>query len=82
MKKIVFLIVAIMGQTALWAQDMEQEGEHAMPFNKPDEAVANAIVWVSVVVVAITLILTLKYLIKPGEDNPDHIKNIVTHEGI
>lgn len=32
------------------------------------------------IVVLFTLILSIKYLVKPGERNPDHIKNIVLEE--
>jgi hypothetical protein len=39
------------------------------------------IIWGSILVVIVTLFLTLKYLIKPKEGNPDHIKNIVTNQG-
>lgn len=39
------------------------------------------IIWGSILVVLVTLYLTLKYIIKPKEGNPDHIKNIVTNEG-
>ncbi|MFA5668961.1 MAG: hypothetical protein WC967_06935 [Balneolaceae bacterium] len=39
------------------------------------------IIWVGVIIVAFTLIYSVKYLVKPKEDNPDHIKNIVKNEG-
>lgn len=29
------------------------------------------------IIVLVTLVLSIKYLVKPGEKNPDHIKNIV-----
>lgn len=35
------------------------------------------IIGVAMVIVGITLFLSLKFLIKPNENNPDHIKNIV-----
>ncbi|MBX2942451.1 MAG: hypothetical protein KF860_08905 [Cyclobacteriaceae bacterium] len=35
------------------------------------------IIGVAIVIVGITLFLSLKFLIKPDEGNPDHIKNIV-----
>ncbi|HLS70697.1 MAG TPA: hypothetical protein VK027_03470 [Chitinophagaceae bacterium] len=35
------------------------------------------ITWSAVVIVGITLFYSLKFLIKPKEDNPEHIKNIV-----
>lgn len=39
------------------------------------------IVGVAVIIVLFTLIMSIKYLFKPGENNPDHIKNIVRDEG-
>ena len=35
------------------------------------------IIWTAVVIVAITLFLSIKLLIRPKEAGPDHIKNIV-----
>lgn len=35
------------------------------------------IVWATVIIVALTLIYTIKYLAKPGEKNSNHIKNTV-----
>lgn len=35
------------------------------------------ITWSAVVLVAITLFFSIKYLVRPKEDSPDHIKNIV-----
>ncbi len=38
------------------------------------------IISVALVIVSITLILSLKFLIKPGEKDPGHIKNIVVEQ--
>lgn len=35
------------------------------------------IIWSAVVIVAITLFLSIKYLVKPKETAPGHIKNMV-----
>ena len=35
------------------------------------------IIWTAVVIVTVTLLLSLKFLIRPNENNPNHIKNIV-----
>lgn len=32
------------------------------------------------IIVLFTLILSIKYLVKPGEKNPDHIKNIILEQ--
>ncbi len=39
------------------------------------------IIWSAIIIVGITLFLSIKYLIKPQENNPEHIKNIVKNEG-
>jgi hypothetical protein len=35
------------------------------------------IIGLAVILVILTLIFSLKYLLKPGERNPNHIKNII-----
>lgn len=35
------------------------------------------IIWGAVVIVAVTLFLSIKYLVKPQESAPDHIKNSI-----
>lgn len=37
------------------------------------------IISIAAVIVFITLILSIKYLVKPDEKNPNHIKNIVNN---
>lgn len=39
------------------------------------------IIWGGIIIVAFTLIYSIKYLVSPKENNPDHIKNIVRNEG-
>jgi len=39
------------------------------------------IIWGAIIIVGVTLFFSLKYLIKPKEGNPGHIKNIVKNEG-
>lgn len=34
----------------------------------------------SVIIVLLTLIYSLKYLLKPGEQNPGHIKNLILNQ--
>ena len=38
------------------------------------------IIWASAIIVAISLFLSIKYLVKPKEGGPEHIKNIVSHD--
>jgi len=39
------------------------------------------IIWSAIVIVGFTLFFSIKYLVKPKENNPAHIKNIVKNEG-
>lgn len=39
------------------------------------------IIGVSIVIVLLTLFFSVKYLVKPNENNPNHIKNITRDEG-
>ncbi|MGB8703718.1 MAG: hypothetical protein WCD31_01680 [Gillisia sp.] len=39
------------------------------------------IIGIAVVIVLFTLVMSIKYLFSPGENNSDHIKNIVKDEG-
>jgi len=39
------------------------------------------IIIVGMIIVGFTLFYSLKFLIRPGEKNPNHIKNIVVDEG-
>ena len=36
---------------------------------------------VALIIVALSLFYSIKFLVKPKEDNPDHIKNIVINQG-
>lgn len=84
MKKIVFFLLNVfVGLNAVFAQHggHEQGGHGDVSFQKPDQVIADIIIWVSVAVVLITLVLTLKYLFWPKENDPNHIKNIIKDEG-
>ena len=39
------------------------------------------IIGVAIMIVLFTLVMSIKYLFKPGENSPEHIKNIVKDEG-
>lgn len=45
----------------------------------PDGNLDYIIIWVAVIIVAVTLFLSIKYLVRPKESTPDHIKNITVH---
>lgn len=46
----------------------------------PDGNLDHIITWSAVVIVGITLFFSLKFLIKPKEDQAGHIKNIVINK--
>lgn len=46
----------------------------------PESMVDYIISITAAIIVLITLVLSIKYLVKPGEKNPDHIKNIVLEQ--
>lgn len=37
---------------------------------------------IAVIIVAFSLFYSIKFLVKPKEDNPDHVKNIVINQGL
>ncbi len=39
------------------------------------------IMYTAAVIVAVTLFYSIKYLVRPKEDNPDHAKNIILEQG-
>lgn len=39
------------------------------------------IIWIAVAIVLVTLYLSIKFLVKPNENDPKHIKNITKDEG-
>ena len=43
----------------------------------PDGNTDYIIIWSAVVIVTITLFLSIKYLVKPKENAPEHIKHII-----
>lgn len=87
MKKYVYLIgVFFIGNGMAFAQrvlpDQPEGHAHEFALTQPGAYWANALVWISVGVVIVTLVLTLKYIFFPGEKDPNHIKNIIKDEGL
>jgi len=88
MKKIlsIFAVLFFLGNQISWACDVCEKNQPAGFENithgqGPSGTLDYIIIWVGVVIVAATLFMSVKYLIKPKEGNPDHIKNIVRNEG-
>lgn len=59
------------------APSHDKEHIHKFIFTKPNNILANTIIWASVIIVTYTLYLSLKFIFFPGEKNPNHIKNII-----
>lgn len=88
MKKIVgfFVFLFLVGFQPLMACDVCKSNQPKVLENithgpGPSGTIDYIIIWSAIVIVGFTLIFSLKYLIKPQENNPDHIKNIVKNEG-
>lgn len=47
----------------------------------PSGTVDYIIIWTAIIIVSFTLYFSVKFLVKPKENNADHIKNIVKNEG-
>ena len=82
-KFITFLVVLLFSGTGhVWACELCKKNQpkvlegvtHGVG---PQGDMDYIIIWTAIVFVSITLFLSLKFLIKPNEKNPDHIKNIV-----
>lgn len=43
----------------------------------PQGNIDYVIIWSAVVIVSVTLFLSVKFLVRPKENNPNHVKNIV-----
>jgi hypothetical protein len=88
MKKIVFILssLLLMSSNFVFACDLCKKNqpkgfENITHGNGPSGTLDYFIIWSAIIIVGITLFLSIKYLIKPKETNPEHIKNIVKNEG-
>ncbi|MDX1363326.1 hypothetical protein [Arenibacter latericius] len=83
MKKYIVLAILFIGyQPILMACDLCKEKqpkglENITHGQGPTGNVDYIITWSAVILVVITLFYSLKFLLRPKESNPDHIKNIV-----
>ncbi|HZJ37498.1 MAG TPA: hypothetical protein VFD29_12830 [Gillisia sp.] len=46
----------------------------------PTGTLDHIITWTAVVIVSVTLFYSIKYLVKPKENDPDHIKNSILND--
>lgn len=88
MKRIfqISVVLFLLGQQAVFACDVCKNNQPTGFKNithgaGPSGNFDYVIMGVALVIVLVTLYLSFKYLLKPKENNPDHIKNIVKNEG-
>lgn len=76
MKRILSILI-LLGLPAM------AEAAHHVTYSGPHAALWNSIIIgsSSLIVIAV-FIMSVKYLVKPGEKDPLHIKNIVINEGL
>ncbi len=82
-RKNLFAILLIIGfQYGSYACDLCKKNQPKMLENithgtGPTGTIDYIITWSAVAIVSFTLFYSVKYLIKPKETNPEHVKNIV-----
>ncbi|MEZ4923097.1 MAG: hypothetical protein R2780_08020 [Crocinitomicaceae bacterium] len=81
MKRALLLLV-LNSSSQAWCCDVCQKNQPRILQNithgtGPQSNYDYIIIWSAIVIVFITLVLSLKYLIKPKEKNRDHVKHII-----
>lgn len=81
MRRILILVILLSTYQA-WSCDVCQKNQPKLLQNithgtGPQSNYDFVIIWSAVIIVLFTLILSLKFLIKPKEKNKNHIKNII-----
>lgn len=87
MKKVIsgFILLLLISPFALWACDVCESKQPKVLKGithgaGPESNFDYAITLFAIIVVAITLYLSVKYLVKPKESMPSHIKNITIEQ--
>lgn len=82
MKKSIILGLIFLGAGNQAFAQLFCERVPAAPGSAPSNPLVDStIIGVSIVIVLLTLFFSVKYLVKPNENNPNHIKNITKDEG-
>ena len=87
MKKIAVSLLALLFALPMWACEAceKQQPELLKGITHgtgPQSGWDMPIIYVSGVIVLITLVYSLKFLIKPNEDSKDHIKRAILHNSL
>jgi len=77
-----FLLIFLLSQLSLHACEVCQNKQPKVlkgisHGTGPQDNLDYVLIWSAVILVVVTLILSLKFLLKPGENNKNHIKKIV-----
>lgn len=77
-----FISIFLLGMNSVWACEVCKKNQPKVLEGithgaGPQGNLDYIIIWTAVVIVTVTLLLSLKLLIRPNENNPNHIKNIV-----
>ena len=89
MKKLAYLLTTIIlafSANAVWACEVCKSHQPKVLQNithgpGPTGSFDYIISIVAIIIVVFTLFYSIKYLVKPKENNPDHIKNIILKQG-
>lgn len=79
---VIFISTFLLGTTNAWACEVCEKNQPTVLKGithgaGPQGSLDYIIIWTAVVIVTVTLLLSLKFLIRPNENDPLHIKNIV-----
>lgn len=81
--KLIFLLVICLPVSSLACEVCQARQPKALKGithgTGPEAAFDMVIIWGAVAIVGITLFLSIKYLVRPKESAPDHIKNIILY---
>jgi len=81
--KLFLILIILFFTTPAWAQWYCEPTAATSGDPVQSNAVVDAvIIWVAVAIVIFTLFLSIKFLVKPEEKDPKHIKNITKDEGL
>lgn len=82
--KIMLLVVLLIGSIAtacpLCKEKQPAGFENITHGEGPDGNMDYVIMWTAIVIVGYTLIMSIKYLVRPKEGQQDHIKNIIVQD--
>ncbi len=81
--KLAFVVLFLFVQNDIFAQLLcdTEPATTGINTSTPNRMLDAIIIGVAIMIVLFTLFMSIKYLFKPGENNPNHIKNIVKDEG-